>query len=130
MALFQFFTFEIRQIDDKKKSILLLYQPFYKQIIWCMPVLVIVLIAAMATAIIHTIQCVPSNVRICTVHISIRKDSTGGNFFSPPDHCLLLTCRLSAVFKNDGKQFWPTFTSPLYIKSNNERISEYRISFR
>lgn len=46
-----------------------------------MPVLVIVLIAAMATAIIHTIECVPSNVRICTVQISIRKDSTDGNFF-------------------------------------------------
>lgn len=51
--------------------------------------LVLVLIAAMATAIIHTIvQCIPSNVRIFKVHISIRKDSTGGIFFSPPDHCL------------------------------------------
>lgn len=69
-----------------------------------------------------------------------------------------LTCKLSAVFRNIGSIFWPTFTSPwkkgitirtrqevmivklnllsdfyqltLYIKSNNDFISENLTSLR
>lgn len=41
-----------------------------------------------------------------------------------------LTCRLSAVLRNVGSELRPTLTSPLYMKSSRDRISEYRTSFR